>query len=58
MTYGDGVADVDIGSLVDFHRAGGRLATMTAVRPFLRSPTGYTMSEKASFAAWSQSRCF
>jgi glucose-1-phosphate cytidylyltransferase len=33
MTYGDGVADVDIGSLVDFHRAGGRLATMTAVRP-------------------------
>jgi glucose-1-phosphate cytidylyltransferase len=33
MTYGDGVADVDIGALVDFHRAGGRLATMTAVRP-------------------------
>ena len=33
MTYGDGVADVDIGALVDFHRASGRLATMTAVRP-------------------------
>lgn len=33
MTYGDGVADVDVGRLVDFHRAHGRLATVTAVRP-------------------------
>ena len=33
MTYGDGVADVDIGRLVACHRAQGRLATVTAVRP-------------------------
>lgn len=31
LTYGDGVADVDIRALVDFHRAQGRLATVTAV---------------------------
>ena len=33
VTYGDGVGDVDIQSLVAFHRAHGRLATITAVRP-------------------------
>lgn len=33
LTYGDGVADLDIGALVAFHRAHGRLATLTAVRP-------------------------
>ncbi len=32
-TYGDGVANVDIGELVAFHRRHGRLATVTAVRP-------------------------
>ncbi len=36
MTYGDGVADVDIPSLVAAHRAGGALATVTAVRPLAR----------------------
>ena len=33
FTYGDGLADLDIGQLVAFHRAHGRKATMTAVRP-------------------------
>ena len=33
MTYGDGVADVDIAALVEFHRSHGLLATMTVVRP-------------------------
>lgn len=33
MTYGDGVADVDIDALLAFHHAHGRLATVTAVRP-------------------------
>lgn len=33
MTYGDGVADVDIPAALEFHRAHGRLATMTAIRP-------------------------
>jgi glucose-1-phosphate cytidylyltransferase len=33
VTYGDGVASVDIEALVAFHRAHGRLATVTAVHP-------------------------
>ena len=33
LTYGDGVADIDIGALVDFHHAQGGLATVTAVQP-------------------------
>ncbi len=33
MTYGDGVSDVDIGALVDFHRSHKRAATITAVQP-------------------------
>ena len=32
-TYGDGLANVDLQSLLDFHRTHGRLATLTAVRP-------------------------
>ncbi len=33
LTYGDGVADVNIASLLDFHRAHGKTCTVTAVRP-------------------------
>jgi glucose-1-phosphate cytidylyltransferase len=33
FTYGDGVADIDIGALVAFHRSSGRIATLTAVQP-------------------------
>jgi glucose-1-phosphate cytidylyltransferase len=33
LTYGDGVADIDITALVARHRAAGRLATVTAVQP-------------------------
>lgn len=33
MTYGDGVADVDISALLKFHNTHGKLATVTAVRP-------------------------
>jgi glucose-1-phosphate cytidylyltransferase len=36
LSYGDGVADVDLRALVAFHRAHGRLATVTAVRPSAR----------------------
>jgi glucose-1-phosphate cytidylyltransferase len=32
LTYGDGLADLDIGKLVDFHHGHGKLATVTAVR--------------------------
>lgn len=33
LTYGDGVADVDLQDLLRFHRSHGKLATVTAVRP-------------------------
>lgn len=32
LTYGDGVSDIDIGKLVEFHRQQGTKATVTAVR--------------------------
>jgi glucose-1-phosphate cytidylyltransferase len=35
-TYADGVADVDLAGLLDFHAAEGALATMTVVRPYLQ----------------------
>ena len=33
VTYGDGVADIDIGALLSFHRNHGMPATVTAVQP-------------------------
>jgi len=33
LTYGDGVGDIDISSLIAFHKAWGGLATVTAVPP-------------------------
>jgi glucose-1-phosphate cytidylyltransferase len=35
-TYADGVADVDLGALLDFHRDHGEAATVTVVRPHLQ----------------------
>lgn len=39
LTYGDGVSDVDLTRLLAFHRAHGKLATVTAVRPPARFGT-------------------
>jgi len=36
VTYGDGLADVDLAALLRFHEAHGRLATVTTVRPLSR----------------------
>jgi len=36
LTYGDGVADMDIEALLAFHKEMGRIATVTAVRPVAR----------------------
>jgi glucose-1-phosphate cytidylyltransferase len=60
MTYGDGVADVNITELIKFHKQHGKLATLTAVQPIQRfgvlERTGNTITafrEKAqSEAAW------
>ena len=58
-TYGDGLADVDLGALAEFHRSHGKLATLTAVRP----PSRYgvleldgdnvaTFAEKPQLEGW------
>ena len=39
LTYGDGLADVDLTSQIAFHREQGRLATMAVVRPPARFGT-------------------
>ena len=40
-TYGDGLSNVDVKALIDFHRRHGRIATLTAVRPLVTgSSTG------------------
>mgnify|MGYP006206012989 FL=1 len=36
MTYGDGVGNIDIDALIKFHRAHGKMATVTATRPLPR----------------------
>jgi glucose-1-phosphate cytidylyltransferase len=36
VTYADGVADVDLGSILSYHRRHGAAATMTVVRPTLQ----------------------
>jgi len=36
LTYGDGLSDVNIESLIKFHKSHGKLITMTAVRPSAR----------------------
>lgn len=33
LTYGDGLCDVDINALIDFHKAHGKMATITTVKP-------------------------
>lgn len=33
VTYGDGLADIDLTALLDFHRKHGRIGTVTGVRP-------------------------
>ena len=60
VTYGDGLANVDINSLLSFHKNAGKLATVTAVRPparfgVLESENGLVTSfgeKRQSDAGW------
>ncbi len=36
LTYGDGVADINLDALLEFHRSHGKLVTVSAVRPAAR----------------------
>lgn len=60
FTYGDGVTNLDIGSLIQFHKQHGKLATVTAIQPpgrygalNLNGPTVSNFQEKpAGDGAW------
>ena len=39
LTYGDGVADVDVNALIDFHKQRGKTVTITAIQPGSRFGT-------------------
>ena len=36
MTYGDGLSDIDLNNLYNFHKKNKKLATLTAVQPLAR----------------------
>lgn len=46
VTYGDGLSDIDVGKLLAFHKAHGKLATVTTVQPVSRF--GITMIDERS----------
>ncbi len=52
LTYGDGVADVDIRRLLAFHREQGRIGTVTGVRP--PSRFGELMTDGARVVEFSE----
>nr|WP_294393667.1 glucose-1-phosphate cytidylyltransferase [uncultured Sphingomonas sp.] len=54
MTYGDGVGNIDITSLTAFHRAHGKLATVTAVQPTGRFGAMYLTEEDPHVRAFKE----
>jgi glucose-1-phosphate cytidylyltransferase len=66
VTYGDGLSDLNIGKLMDFHRSHGRLATVTTVHPISRfgnleiDSEGRVVdfSEKARMNGWASAGFF
>src|SRR5438874_6234948 len=60
VTYGDGVANIDLRQLLSFHRSHGRIATVTAVQPNLtfgvldlgRDQCVRSFTEKPLMDAW------
>lgn len=56
LTYGDGVADIDVGGVVAFHRRHGRIGTVTGVRPPGRFGV-MTIGEIGSEEAGASSEC-
>jgi glucose-1-phosphate cytidylyltransferase len=66
MTYGDGVSDVDIPRLLEFHKSHGKLATVTTFRPVSRfgildiDPANQVLNfiEKPKSDAWASAGFF
>lgn len=55
VTYGDGVADINIKTLVDYHRAQGKVATFTGVHPISRFAT-VRLDKKNRVMSWKEKR--
>ena len=53
LTYGDGVADVDLNELLKYHRSSSNIATLTAVRPSARFGN-VTMNKKGSVESFAE----
>jgi glucose-1-phosphate cytidylyltransferase len=49
FTYGDGVTDLNVGNVVEFHRSSGSIATVTAVQPPARYGTLRFDSDRVQF---------
>jgi len=66
LTYGDGVADIDIAKVIEFHRSHGKQATLTAMRPLSRygmleiAPNGAVdrFAEKPKADGWANAGFF
>ncbi len=54
LTYGDGVADIDIAASIEFHRAHGRDATMSVVQPAGRFGAVVLHAEQTAVEAFSE----
>lgn len=46
LTYGDGVSNVNIKNLLEFHKSHGKIGTITAVKPVLRNAFGILEIQK------------
>lgn len=55
LTYGDGVGDINIKKLSQFHSKSGKLATFTGVHPISRFAT-INLDEKGEITAWKEKR--
>lgn len=53
LTYGDGVADIDINALIAFHKKHGKIATVTAIQPEARFG-GMELSENGQVTAFKE----
>lgn len=66
VTYGDGLADIDLRAVIAFHKSHGKLATVTAVRPSSRfglldldeSGRVVQFSEKPKLDGWASAGYF
>ncbi len=48
LTYGDGVADIDLEGLLNFHKSHNRIATMTSIQPAERFGVFESMDDKVT----------